>query len=186
MAKQTIPTSGLWGTIAGLLNGNFNEPDICRIGWYNYSDTATGTTPISLTANTPAYLTNDGAGSLTQSAPVSDVTDAWDTVAQSFDFSELSNGDMVNIRVDAQVTTTSANQQVDLVLELGIGGFNYDIPFASGQFKNAGTKQVNRYNFVAIFDDNTRLNEGKFRIVSDSSATVTVLGWLVKIERRGL
>ena len=186
MAKTVIPTSGQWSTIAGFLNSNFDQPDICRIGWYNYNDQTTSTTPIAVTSGVPVYLTNDATGTLTQKQEIVGTTEIWDSVTNAFDFSDFKNGDMVNIRVDLEVTTTAANQKADLFLEAGIGGFNYDIQFASGQFKTAGVNKVGRYNFIAIFDDNTRLNPAKFRFESDGNASIKVLGWLIKCETRGL
>jgi hypothetical protein len=56
---------------------------------------------------------------------------------------------MIDIRVDFVITTTSANQIVDLDLNLAIGGSNpYTIHFGTRQFKTAGTYQFTLNNWI--------------------------------------
>lgn len=152
------------------------------IGVVDYSDNATQTTPINVAANTPVYLTNDTLGAFTNRAYLPEgVTDVWDSSLNQFDFSELSLGDVVDIRLDLEITTTTANQVGSIVLELGIGGASYDIPFISTTVKTAGSHPLNRFNSVYMGDNNTLLNSAKFRVESDASATVKVNGWYCKI-----
>lgn len=152
------------------------------IGVVDYSDSTTSTTPINVTSGVPAYLTNDTLGTFTNKTYLPEgVTDVWDAALNQFDFNELSLGDVVDIRLDVEVVTTSANQDVKIVLELGIGGSVYEVPFLSTTAKVAGTHPLNRYNSVYMGDSNTLTNGAKFKITTDSAATVKVNGWYCKI-----
>jgi hypothetical protein len=152
------------------------------IGVVDYSDNATQTTPINVAANTPVYLTNDTLGAFTNRTYLPEgVTDVWDAALNQFDFNELSLGDVVDMRLDVEVVTTSANQDVKIALELGIGGSAYEVPFINTSIKAAGTHPLNRFNSVYMGDSNTLTNGAKFKITSDSAATVKVNGWYCKI-----
>lgn len=156
------------------------------IGYADYNDSATATTPINLVANTPVYLTNDALGSNTKDRLQTGIgaDSLWDSTENKFDWfaAGLQLDDMVDIRLDIQVTTTAANQSYEVFLEMATdSGSSYPIPFASGTVKTAGAKDVNRYNGVYMGDNITLNNKARFRIVSDAAATVVVRGWYVKV-----
>ena len=186
MARQSIPTSGLWSVLAALFNANFSDVyQARRFGVYNYDDLDTKTTPISIAAADTWYaLTNDDAGPSAFTYPTNGVADVWDTVTQAFDFSGFENGDFFSIRVDVEITSTTANQDFDLSLFLADDtGTPIEIPFIVKQsFKAAGSRKILRYNGVAIGSDLTRLNEARFKIRSSATGSVVVNGWLVKAE----
>lgn len=154
-----------------------------KAGFANYSDVATQTAPITVTGGAGAvYLTNDGAGTLTSKTYLPQgVTDVWNAIAGSFDFTQLKLGDAIDIRLDLDVTTTSSNQLVDVELELGSGAGLYSMPFASCAFKDIGEKSVSLYNGIYIGDANTLNGGGKFKVSSSDNATVMVNGWYCKI-----
>ena len=171
----------LAATIAG------GSADNIRGGIIDYNDSATAVTPISVPSGlVDVDITNDGLGPFTNKAyaPVG-VTDIWDSNTNLFDFSQLSVGDMIDIRLDLTVTTTSPNQLVEIDLVLGVGGFQYYIPFSRNTYKNAATQSVNRYNGIYMGDLNTLNNAAKFVVRSDSPALVVVNGWYCKILKRG-
>lgn len=161
--------------------------DNATTGFFDYNDLATSSVPISVPATlTFINLTNDGLGAFTNKLfKPSGVTDVWDSVAGVFNFSELSLGDTIGIRLDLSVTTLSPNQTVSVVLELGIGGTSYQIPFIENTFKTAGVHNINRYNLIYMGDVNTLNNTGQFKIKSDALANCIVNGWLCNITRRG-
>lgn len=166
--------------------GGVLPADNCRIGWADYNDAETAVTPIQVLAGVPKQITNDTLGPQTSRAFLpSGVTDIWDPVADQFDFSELRNGDLVDIRFDAEITTTTPNQLFRLAFVGGIGGFQYEVVMSSGVAKNTGLVPVSRFNSVYIGDDNTRLNPAELRLTSDADATVVVKGWYCKILMRG-
>lgn len=169
----------------GLGSGSWATPSTkgTIIGFLDYNDLDTAATPI-VVAGGAAYvdLTNDGAGAFTNKTYTPQgVADVWDASTGRFDWSDLQLGDMVDIRLDIEVTTSGANQDFDVVLELGAGGSTYDVPFERQSVKSAGAIPVNRYNGVYLGDSNTLDNGAKFKIKSDAAATVIVRGWYCKV-----
>lgn len=151
-------------------------------GFWDYNDLATTGTPLNAVASTPLALPNDGAGAFTNKTykPLG-MTDIWNAGGGVFDFTELSLGDTVDIRLDVSVTTTSANQNVDLYLQLGQGGSAYNIVFDTILVKAASTKQLVSFSSVYMGDLNTLNNAAQFFVLTDSAATVTVNGWYVRV-----
>lgn len=155
-------------------------------GYLVYSDLATTSTQIVHTGGVDTILTNDELGAQTQKTfTPNGVTDVWNSSGTVFDFSELSNGDMVDIRLNVTVTTSTNNQEVFINLELGQGGFDYLVPFTHDIYKLSGTRPLGSYEGIFIGDDNTRLNGGQFMFSSTDNATIIVHGWYCKIIRRG-
>ena len=194
MGKQiinlgTIPNDG---TGEGLRDGgvkiNANYDELYgRTGFFDYNDVTTTGTPINVTGGGGfVNLTNDEAGAFTnKSYPPFGVTDVWDATGNVFDWSELTLGDTVDIRLDIDVIVASVNTEIDIDLQLGTGGGLYTIPFITNQnYKATGTKKVNRWNSIYMGDLNTRDNGGVFRIQSDKTCTVVVNGWYCRIIRR--
>ena len=155
------------------------------IGYADYSDLATATTPISHTGGATTVLTNDTLGAQTSEDKLpTGITSIWDAVGSTFDFSQLDNGDLIDIRLDVEITTSSPNQELDVILELGQGGFSYPIDFDNEVVKSAGVHPVSRFIGIYIGDDNTRLNNAQFLLTSPDDATIHVLGWYCKVIRR--
>lgn len=157
------------------------------VGFFDYNDAATAVTPINVPIGlVNVDLTNDAAGPFTNvSYPPLAVTKVWDSTTNLFDWSELSLGDVVDIRLDIVITTTTPNQLVEIDLLLGVGAGQYAIPFTRNTYKNAGAQAINRYNGVYMGDANTRDNPAKFVVRSDAAATVVVNGWYCKVVERG-
>lgn len=157
-------------------------------GIFDYNDLASASSPIVVTvAGSPVILTNDGLGPNTnkQHLPIG-VTDVWDAINDVFDWSQLKLGDMVDIRLDIAVITTSVNTEVEVDLHLGTGAGSYTIPFITDtNFKTTGTHPLNRFNGIYIGDANTLDNGGVFKISTDKDCTVIVNGWYCKIISRG-
>ena len=161
-------------------------PPRLEVGFVDYNDLATATTPISIPGTSIFIdLANDGAGPFTIKTYLpSGVTDVWNATTNLFDWSELALGDMIDIRCGIVVTTTSVNQEVELSLQLATNGIPYEIPYAHLSFKTVGTYQINLFNGIYLGDLNTKDNGGKFRLKSDSAATVKVNGWYCKITKK--
>ena len=162
--------------------------DIFSGGFADYNDLATQSTPLIVTVpGSPVALTNDGLGAFTNKTYLpTGVTDVWDTSTNMFDWSDLSLGDMVDIRLDIDLITASPNTEIKVDLHLGTGGGAYTIPFITDKdFKNVGTHKENRFNGIYMGDANTLNNGGKFMITTDKDCTLKVNGWYVKIIQRG-
>ena len=190
MAQNTIPSSGLWSTIAGFLNDNFSEVygNHEYSGVYDYNDLATTSSPIAVVADTWVDLPNDGNGAYTNTShALSNVPNIFNTTTDAFDFSALSLGDSVDIRVDLSITTNSPNQLVELEMFAGTGGSPYQVPMLTPvQFKTAGTHRLVAYNAGYMGDTNTKDNPANLQIRSDDSASVVVNGWYIRVVRRGI
>lgn len=154
-----------------------------KIGFGDYNDSATATTPISVTGGAGLVdLTNDALGTYTTNTYLpSGISKLWDDVTNRFYFNELSLGDMVDIRCDIEVTTTANNQEIKLVLELGTSTVPFEIPYRTSQYKTTGTYKVNVLNGFYIGSNDTLTGGGRFRIESDANCTVKVNGWYVKV-----
>lgn len=161
--------------------------EIFNGGFFDYNDVTTASSPIAITGGAGLVtLTNDGAGSFSNDTyKPAGMADIWDVVADEFDWTVLSLGDMVDIRLDVDVTTTSPNTEVSVVLQLGTGGGTYTIPFEKTVIKSSGTVNINRFNGIYMGDANTINNPGLFRAEADDDITVKVIGWYVKIIKRG-
>jgi hypothetical protein len=185
-------SNGIWfgtfnssGTGVAIPSGTV-PVDNCRIGFLNYNDLATASSPIAHTGGVDTVLTCDelGAQNLKTFAP-NGIADVWDKDNDRFFFSDLKVGDMLDIRLDITVTTLVPNQTVSVDLELAQGGFDYQIPFDTAIVKNASTNQISRFNGIYMGDTNTLDNFGQFIFTSPDDATIIVNGWYCKILIRG-
>jgi hypothetical protein len=154
------------------------------VGFFDYN--ASGAlSAVSLTQNTWENIENDAGGqfTLTSYGP-NGVTRVWDEVADSFDWSELKLGDMVDIRVDVEVTTNDPNStiELDLVLAEASAG-EYRVPFLpSNIVKTAGTTRIVEFNSIYMGNTLTLNNPAHFQIrTDDSNATMNVHGWYCKV-----
>lgn len=84
-------------------------------GFAFYEDTATSTTPINLTADTWEDLTNNKAGTGTETTykPTYITGDLWDSATNTIDLDEVPIGKVVFIRIDYDVTTGAANTRME-------------------------------------------------------------------------
>jgi hypothetical protein len=159
-----------------------------KLGWWDYNDTATATTQIPLTSAGNEYqLTNNGLGTRTNKVfRITSISDIFNTTTNYFSFTGLTIGDTVDIRVDIEVTTASANNLVDLILELGIGGTSYKLTVDQRIIKSAGTSKIVVTIPFYIGDSNTLNNTARFLIKNDTvGSTVKVNGWFVKVITHG-
>ena len=157
-------------------------------GLFDYSDSATSITPITVIGGGAAVvLTNDELGPFTNKLfPPVGVSDVWNPITDSFDWSDLKLGDMIDIRIDIDAITTSVNTEISIDLHLGTGGAAYTVPWIlETNFKNTDTHKLNRYNGIYMGDLNTLNNGGQFLVSSDKDCTIVVNGWYCKIVKRG-
>jgi len=154
-------------------------------GFLDYNDTATLVTPITVLESAgEVALTNDGLGaySTRQYAPRG-IEDVWNASTGQFDWSMLSLGDVVDIRLDIEVTTTTPNTAIDVKLNLGSN--TYNLPFITQfNYKSAAPHSITEYNSFYIGNEGTLNGGGHFSLSSDEDCTVKVRGWYIKITRK--
>ena len=164
-----------------------NIGSLAFVGNAFIADSATAVTPISLTANVEAQLTNDALGAANDDAhlPVG-VTSIWNSSTNQIDFSELEVGDMVDIAIDLIGTTTSPNQEYDIYVRLAAGTADEeDIQWTWSQIKSAGTRKLNRMNGILIKNANIKNTPATIYLKTDSAGSVVINGFYFKIIRRG-
>lgn len=174
-----------WTIIKGESSGGASLPsDNCTVGFFDYNDDGLATISHSGGATTP--ITNNANGASTNKLfPPATITDVWDDIANEFDFTQLKLGDMVDIRLDIEVTTSSVNQEITVELELAQGAGTYRIPFLQLSYKAAGLKKVGAFTGIYMGDTNTLNNPGQFIFTSVDNATIKVNGWYCKVLIRG-
>ena len=189
MARINIPNTGLWSAIAAILNNLFTQLfQFKYVGIYDYNDAGTSITPVSVTAAAGwVDLPNDGNGQFTTKYPLDTVSEVWDPLTNTFDFSSLDIGDSVEIRFDASAVTSNPNQEVKVRLLLAVGTpAEYALKWVSAYPKNAGTYDALRWNGFYIGNPETRNNPAKFQIESDGNMDVTVNGWYIKVTKQAM
>lgn len=153
-------------------------------GFVDYNDAATGVTPINVTADTWTKLTNDKLGPFTKiDALPENVTNIWNSSLNQFNFTELPVNTTIEGRFDIEVTTTAANQIIDLSAFVAIGSPSaFELPLMSSmQFKTAGTYKINPYNGMYIGSSDIKNNPTEVKIRSDADCAVRVNGWYVRM-----
>lgn len=164
---------------------SFRRPTI--IGWYNYNH-AGATVPLTL-ASTFYDLINDGAGVNTNTTfKIPGVNNVWNTSTNRFDWSLLDIGDTLEMRIDIDVTTTTANTAFDLFYELAVGtGTPVIIPITTQRdFKTAGTYQIT-FNCPSFLGSNlTKNNPARLKVRADKTGcTVKINGWYIEVTKPG-
>lgn len=150
-------------------------------GTWDYANTLTAQ---SFTG-TSIYLNNNGLGTNTnKDYRLTAIPDIFDTINNSFDFSDLELGDRVDIRLDVTITTSSANQSCDINLELGIGSTPYEISFLDREFKTATSHTFTVDGWFYLGNTLTKDFPAKLKFFSDANATILVNGWAVNVIKR--
>lgn len=155
-------------------------------GWYDYNDLTTQTTPQAITASTKTYLTNDGGGQYTtKTYKLYGVDDLYNTSTNAFDFSNLSIGDTIGIRIDLIAETTSPNQDIEIGITFGIGSASeYSLNLTNKQtYKTATTHDVVFYNKIYIGSDDIKNNPAKIFMISDHNVNVKMNGYFIEARK---
>lgn len=170
------------------IQNNFDElyasiQGFTKTYWFNASDTATTTTPITHNAgSTTTFLTNNGAGSATSAYNPDSKTALWNTSTNKFDFTSLKIGDTIEFRINIAVANAAA-QEINLVMDLAEGTSTpYSLNVSHAYFKTASAgDQLTAMFRVYIGNEETRTGGGRFRLTSIAATTVVVNGWFYQI-----
>jgi hypothetical protein len=157
-------------------------------GWADYNDFATTGTPITITGGAGlTVLTNDGLGVNTNETKLPfGVPRLWDPSTNKLDFTGLSIGDVIDIRVVIDVIVASINTEVEGSISLGSGGSAFTIPWLpTTNYKATGTYTVASYVGFYIGSQDVLDNGGQIKLKSDTTCTVTVVGWYIKATKIG-
>ena len=157
------------------------------VGGFDYDDLETKTTPLNYTTG-ELKLTNDTLGTNTflEQSPFG-ITSVWDESINSFDFSQLSEGDQVFLRVNIDHTTTVANQVSGLKLKFSLGNdvfFYVDID-TDIENKQAGTHNITKLQDFYVRDE-WKNNPVDLIYISDDESSIVVNGWHPYIIRKSI
>lgn len=177
-------------TATGSGTATFQTPGFTTtaMGFWDYNDTATVSTPIALTVPGTEYqLTNNGLGANTNTTfRLPSVTNIFNTSTNYFSFIGLQLGDTVDLRVDLEVVSSAANTVIETNMELGVGGSAYKLNVDRQYLKAAGTHKVVATFSFYIGNANTLDNPARLLMKSDTAGvTVKVNGWYVRAITNG-
>ena len=165
MAKVTIPATGLWSAISGILNAMFDEV-YGRTGWASYVDTqyAIGS-QFSVAANTDVNLPNN-AGNVIESQKPSDVTEFYADGKITG-----RNGDGLAMQLFFYATPTGVDQFIDIWIDIGSGKKLYPQTFSFP--KGTGQARGIMYTLPAAYTLPTwQANGGTVKVRSNAACTV--------------
>lgn len=153
------------------------------MGFADYNDTSTTSSPLALSSSTWTKLPNNGLGAYTKidALPVG-VSALWNASTGQFDFSDCPVNTMIDLRADLSVTTSAANQILRLKADLAIGHASaFSLERTQVQFKTAGTYHVVSDGGFYIGSAPIAANPAELKIWSDATATVVVNGWYIRM-----
>jgi hypothetical protein len=158
------------------------------VGYFDYNDATTQTTPLTLVTNTAKKLTNDTLGTFTNvDQPPYGVSSLWDNTTNQFNFSQLSIGDTIDIRIHLVVTTTTANQKFHIDAKFGVGSSSvFTNAIYDTQVKTSGANEV---SFVAPFyigSNDIKNYPAELYVTSDNSGSVKVNGFYIRVLRKNI
>lgn len=172
-----------WYTLGGSVVGGTTLH-----GLEDYNDTATATTPIAMPlADTWYNLTSDGLGPNSQTAlKLPGNKNTWNTTSNQLELDDLTIGDTVDLRIDVDITTTSANEVIELGLRLAAGsGSSFVLSVGRQYFKTAGTEQIVLPYWFYIGSALVRDNPAELVIKSDGTGDSCVVnGFAIRTSPR--
>jgi len=161
--------SGVWGS-------GFNH----SIEDFNHAGIA-----LTPGAGVKTKVLNDAAGPFTNTAyKIPGRADTWVPASNHFDWAAagLVLGDSVDIRFDFTVTTSGANDDVIIGLDIGVGSPGpYSLEVNRREWRSAGTYAYTTYYGIYMGDSNTLNFPTEVTITAGTSGdTIQCNGWYVR------
>ncbi|MHA1483406.1 MAG: hypothetical protein ACTSQA_08235 [Candidatus Heimdallarchaeaceae archaeon] len=156
------------------------------IGFIDYNDSSTSTTPITLIQDTWTDVPNDGLGAFTNKG-YSPVNELLDGSTGYLDFSELTLGSDLLIRIDFEVTPQTNNALLESRYVLGTAPNDYALPIRSRRLDSgSGTPYSSEKGAFYIYmgDTNTLTGVGKLQVKLSSNGTLKNNGVAIKIYKK--
>jgi hypothetical protein len=157
-------------------------------GFFDYNDTSTIAAPITLLADTWTDVPNDGLGAFTNLDYVpTGMTKLIDTSNGSLDFTELTLGSDVLIRVDFNVTPQTNNALLESRYVLGTGAGLYSLPIVSRRLDSgAGIPYSSEKGSFYIYmgDTNTLDNPAALQVKLSTGGTLVNNGLAIKVYKK--
>lgn len=155
------------------------------VGLYVYGDAQHNSTPFEVAGDSIYVpLPNDGLDLISADFPLGAITRTWDPTTQQFDFTQMSPGGKMALRIDLDVTTTAPNQQVEIKFVGGIGSPGpFELSLISNHYKSAEMHPINRYTPVFVLDANSRDYPGRIEIRSDGILYVNKIRFFCDVSK---
>mgnify|MGYP003654473430 CR=1 FL=1 len=180
-----MPSAGIGSKVVSL--GGAQPAGLTETYWFYANDTGTnpadGGTKITHGAgSTTTFLTNNNLGSRTFEYNPSSKDNLWNPVTNSFDFSSLKVGDVVNFRVDIVIDHAAA-QELNLVFDLAEGAVSpYTLNIGHRYYKTADTGVTVTAHFeLPMISQDTIDNSARIRFTSIAAASILVEGWYYRV-----
>jgi hypothetical protein len=155
-----------------------------QIGYADYNDTLTATTPISVGVSTWTKLTNNTLGANTRIALPTGITSVWNSTTNQLDLSQLPIDSTVEWRADLEITTTSVNQVVRFRTSFAIGNASpFFINDGVMQYKTAALQAMALNGSFYVGSTSVKNFPAEFQLFSDAACTVKVLGWFIRVTK---
>ena len=173
---------------SGKRNASANGATDNSNGFVDYNDAATSTTPIVLVADTWTDVPNDTLGAYTNTAYLPEgMTTLMDGSTGYLDFSELTLGSDMHIRIDYTVTPNTNNALVESRYTLGNGGGIYSLPINSKRLDSGSgiPYAADKGSFyIYMGDTNTLQGVGKLQVKLTTGGTLMNSGVAIKIYKK--
>lgn len=159
------------------------------VGWQDYNDLATQTTPLSMTlADTWYPLPNDGLGPFTDTSErVLRKPDIWNPQTNTFNFAGLEIGTVLFARFSYYITCPSSNTEVEDRMSMAQGsGIDYTLPISFDYFKKGNRRYHTAITAMFTIDNpETRDFPAQIEIMADvGGCEVEVEGWKITTFNR--
>ena len=157
-------------------------------GFFDYNDTSTSAAPITLLANTWTDVPNDTLGAYTNLDYVpTGMSTLMDGSTGYLDFSELTLGSDMHIRIDYTVTPNTNNALVESRYTLGNGGGIYSLPINSKRLDSGSgiPYAADKGSFyIYMGDTNTLQGVGKLQVKLTTGGTLVNNGVAIQIYKK--
>lgn len=166
--------------------GGFDVGD--NFGFIDYNDTSTTLNPVVLLSNTWTDIPNDKQGAFSNLgyAPTG-VTSLMDGSTGYLDFSELTLGSDVMIRIDFVVTPNTNNSLLETRYVLGQGAGEYALPVRSRRLDSGSGIPYSSEKgsfYIYMGDTNTLGGVGKLQVKLSTPGTLVNNGVAIKIFKK--
>jgi len=159
-----------------------------HIGFADYNDASTSVTPTILVADTWTDVPNDTLGAYTNTSYLPEgMTTLMDGSTGYLDFSELTLGSDIHIRIDYTVTPNTNNALVESRYTLGNGGGIYSLPINSKRLDSGSgiPYAADKGSFyIYMGDTNTLQGVGKLQVKLTTGGTLVNNGVAIKIYKK--
>ena len=157
-------------------------------GFIDYNDLSTTTTPLQMVADTWTDIPNDGAGPFSNSLYTPDgVGILMDTTTGYLDFSQLVEGDVIQVRLDFKYTPNINNAFLECRYVLGDGAGEYPLLVFEKQCGRGSGRPYDAEKgsfMIYMGDPNTQNNSGKLQVRTSAAGTLINAGVAIQITRK--